>query len=347
MKASRSITWCALALILLWPALSHATDYVTVNETIWPSQNDIANTAGDGKKLLENQWAKQAAVGFANNYTLTGLTVPATSGTLSISVALGTAYLEGRHITIPAATSVTATASNTNYVWLKLTRDGSNLVTGASLQVTTSSTSPADSTPIAILTAGGSTVTATTDVRILPTTITALTSGTTWTVPAGIRRVSVEVFGASGGGGGGGGGGVTTGPAGGAGGSGGTTSFDALTTTGGAAGFGGEGSSAAGGSTGGAHGAGSSGQINLTGSGRAGGQPGNACGTGTFINGPGGAGGNGGYASSHLDVTPDANITIAIGAAGTAGAGGIGTGGTSCTGGAAQAGLAGMIVIQY
>ena len=331
-------------LLALCPARSQATDYVTVNETIWPSQNDIANTAGDGKKLLENQWAKKSAVELANNYTLSGLTVPGTSASLNISVALGTAYLEGRHITIPAATALTASASSTNFVWLKLTRDGASLVTGASFQVTTSSTPPADSTPIATLTAGASTITATADLRILPTTTTVLTTGTTWTVPAGILRVEVEVFGASGGGGGGGGGGATTAPAGSAGGAGGTTSFSSLSVTGGGGGSGGRGPATNPGPPVGAPGVGSGPSANIYRIGRPGGQGSSGCNSSA---GPGGIGGSSGAAASTLSVTPNTDITYAIGAAGTGGAGGVGTGNSACTGTAGNAGLAGAVVIHY
>jgi hypothetical protein len=337
----------AAALLALACSPAQAGDHAAANDTVWPSQNDIAQTAGNGKKLLENQWAKPMALFSPNNFTLTGLTVPGTSGTLNIDVALGTLYLEGRHITIPAATTVTAAASLTNFVYAKLTRDGGNLVTGVSFEVNITGTPPADSTPIATLTAGASTITATTDLRILPTSITVLTTGTEWTVPAGIRQIYVEVIGASGGGGGGGGGGVTTGPAGSSGGSGGTTSFDTLSTTGGSGGFGGKGSSVAGGANGGVPGTGSGASINLQGSGRPGGTAGNGCGTGTFVNGPGGPGGDGGYAAKLLTVAPNTDITLAIGSAGSAGSGGVGTGGTPCTGGAGQAGLAGVIGIHY
>ena len=254
-------------------------DHAAVNEDIWPSQNDIAQTAGNGKKLLENQWAKPVAVFSPNNYSLTGLTVPASSTSHDIEVALGTAYLAGRHVTIPGATTVTAAPSSTNYVFAKLTRDGSNLVTGISFEVNTSGAAPADSTPVAILTAGASTITATTDRRILPTTIEVLTSGTSWSFPAGITRIYVEVYGASAGGGGGGAGGDSSAPANGGsgtdGGAGGSTNFGALTATSGAGGASGGGGSATGvgGPAGiaGASGTGSGGAVSFKGLGLSGG----------------------------------------------------------------------------
>ena len=333
-----------LALLTLPAAASYAGDHTVASETIWPSQNDIAATAGDGKKLLENQWAKQAAVVDVNSYTLSGLTVPGTSGTLSINVALGNAYIAGRHLTIPGATAVTAAASNTNYLFLKLTRDGGNLVTGASFEVNTTGISPADSIAIATLTAGATTITATADRRTFPGRIEVLTSGIEWTVPAGIKRIYVEVLGASGGSGGGGGKGGTTGPGGGIGGAGGTTTFSGLSATGGTGGFGGDGSTALGGSTSAVNGVGTGGAINLTGHGQPSVTPGKGCALTTLS---GNSGGNGGYAASVIEVTPDADITISIGAAGSNGAGGIGTGTSPCTGESGKNGLAGIIVIYY
>ena len=318
--------------------------HTVANETIWPSQNDIAQTTGNGNKLLENQWAKPMTALWPNNYTLSGLTVPATSASLNIDVASGAALIAGRHVTVPSATTITAAASNTNYVFLKLTRDGSSLGTGVSLDVNITGTPPADSILLATLTAGASTITATVDKRTLPQRIEALTAGTTWTAPAGITLIYAEVFGASGGGGGGGGVGGTNGPAGSAGGAGGATSFDVLSATGGGGGYAGRGQSSAGGATGGAHGTGSGGQINFTGLGRTGGTEGN----GAFSNaGAGGMGGTGGYASKWMTVVPGTDYAYAIGSAGTAGAGGIGTGSGAITGGAGNVGLAGVVIIHY
>lgn len=181
-------------------------------------------------------------------------------------------------------------------------------------------------------------------------TIEVLSSGTEWTVPAGVTRVDVTIFGASGGGGGGGGGeesGATSGAAGGAGG---TTSFNAgaLTTTGGDGGFGGsEGGVVAVGSAGALPGAGSGGTINRTGGGQSSGNGGEGgMSSSSFPGGQnGGKGGEGGYVRGYVAVTPGATVTYAIGAAGTAGAGG--TGGASMDGGTGQVGYAGVIELHY
>lgn len=175
-------------------------------------------------------------------------------------------------------------------------------------------------------------------------TIEFLTSGTSWTVPAGVTTVDVTIFGASGGGGGGGEG-SGTGNDGTAGGNGGTTSFNAggLSTTGGTGGFAGSGGlSVAAGAAGVAHGVGSGGTVNRTGGGQSGGNGGEG---GQTLAQSGGKGGDGGYVRSILSVTPGGSVSYAIGAAGTAGAGGTGAAGPD--GGAGIAGEAGVIVLQY
>ena len=331
---NRRVLTVLLMLMLACPLSTWAADHVVASETIWPTQNDVAQTAGNGKKMLENQWAKPFAMLSPNNYTLAGLTVPGTSGTLSINVALGDAYIAGRHISIPGATAVTAVASQTNYVFLKLTRDGGNLVTGASFEVNITSVPPADSIAIATLTSGATTITATADKRTFTGRIEVLTSGTTWTVPAGIFRVYVEAIGASGGGGGGHG--DIAGENGAAGGAGGTTSFNALSVTGGAGGLGSQVTYTRRAQS--ASGVGSGGMVNLTGGGRQGG------GYGQSFNVTGTArdGGDGGYSSGTIDVTPDTDITFAIGAAGSAGAAG-----DAAVSSAGSAGTAGVIIIYY
>jgi len=181
--------WALLfaAPLALVPSPVMATDFAAANETIWPSQNDVAQTAGDGKKLLENQWGTLLNGLTTNQYAVvSGLTLPASSGTLNIDVASGTAIIEGRHISIPASTTVTATFSATNYVFLKLTRDGSNLVTGAAFEVNTTGTAPTDSLAVGTLVAGASSITSTTDTRLFfRTGIVEMFSGAEAAIPVG------------------------------------------------------------------------------------------------------------------------------------------------------------------
>ncbi|HHW14387.1 MAG TPA: hypothetical protein GXX28_05575, partial [Firmicutes bacterium] len=84
---------------------------------------------------------------------------------LTLSVAAGTAFIEGYRVEIDTATNVTCVASSTNYIFLKLTRDASQKVTGASIVAQASSTPPADSVLLATAVAGASSISSTSDKR--------------------------------------------------------------------------------------------------------------------------------------------------------------------------------------
>lgn len=162
----RAVSLVLLLTIFASPA--RAADYNAANEDIWPSQNDIAQTAGNGKKLLENQWQDVlAAVTDQGNLVYSGCVLPASSVNLNISVPACQALISGRFVDIPGSTSLTATASLTNSVFLKVSRDGSSLATGAVFEVNTTGTAPADSVAIGTLVASGSAITSTTDRRRL------------------------------------------------------------------------------------------------------------------------------------------------------------------------------------
>lgn len=158
-----------IALLSLVAPLSPglATDYDVVNEDIWPSQNDVAQTAGNGKKLLENQWQEAIVAITESNYIYSGCALPASSGSLNISVPACQALINGRFVDIPGSTTITATASTTNHVYLKFVRDGASLATGAKFEVNTTGTAPADSVKIGQMVASGSAITSTTDQRRL------------------------------------------------------------------------------------------------------------------------------------------------------------------------------------
>lgn len=180
------------------------------NETIWLTGLDVAAVAGDGKYLYEKKMA-QAFKAFAQNFRVSGLVIPGSSANLNITIALGEAVISGFYCEIPA-TQVAAFASVTNHVFLKLTRDGSNKVTGAQYEVNDTGTAPADSLKIGTLTASGAAITATTHsgrtgrvVRRMPSFQVFNSSGS-FTCPDDVTEVTVEVWGAGGGGAGGQGG---------------------------------------------------------------------------------------------------------------------------------------------
>lgn len=330
-------------------------------ELIWPSQNDlygsgVGGAVGDGVMHYERQFRKAVgSVAGRNNYVISGGALPATDPDLTIAIPTGKAIIEGHYCEWPA-TNITLPASNTSHIFVKLVFSGT-LITGLEIEDNTSGTAPASSTKLGTATTSGSAVTGTTDTRILgPGAFMILTSGTTFTWPAGIYRVYVEVFGASGGSGGGGEGGEGSGPnngaAGSSGGDGGATTFGGMQANGGKGGTGGDGGRGvtALGAPGvrGAPGSASGGDDNRIGHGQvgpAGGTRGAGIATG-LAGGFGGPGGNGGYAAGWVNGTPGGTTSIAIGAAGTAGVGGnaLFVGGQ---GGAGTAGQAGRIVVRF
>lgn len=330
-------------------------------ELIWPSQNDIygsgvGGAVGDGVKHLETQWRNlQGSVARRNNYVISGGTLPATDVDLVIAIAAGDAVIQGHYCSWPA-TNITLPNNNTSYIFIKLVFSAT-LITGLEIEDNTSGVPPASSLQLGTAVTAAGATTGTTDTRILgPTFLQVLSSGTSYSVPAGVYRIKVRVYGASGGGGGGGEGGDSAGPAnganGGAGGNAGSTTFGALTAAGGGGGSlaqGGIGTGSLGVSgVSGDSGTASGGVVNFTGGGLVGGRGG----AGGAPNGSAGAGGNGGngspggYCEGWLTVSPGDTIAYTIGAAGTAGAASADTT-AGAQGAAGTAGQAGRIVLEY
>lgn len=165
---------------------------------------------------------------------------------------------------------------------------------------------------------------------------TSLTSGTSYTVPAGVTYLNVTLYGGGGGGGVGNNADVTS-----AGGNGGTTTFTGATSA-----VGGNGS----GSFNGAQTSGASTGVNGSSGAANSGKGGTGCwaanSSSSITIGPGSGtyfGADGAIVTSTLSVTPGASIAYAIGAGGTAGVG-AGSGGGSWSAGA---GGSGRIDIQY
>lgn len=123
--------------------------------------------SGLGKYATESNLAKFLKSVIARNSVISGFTVPASDADLTISVAAGEALIEGYIVTIDTATNVTVTASATNHVYLQLTRDGSQNVTGAQFVVNTTGIAPSDSVKLFTCVASASAITSTTDARPL------------------------------------------------------------------------------------------------------------------------------------------------------------------------------------
>lgn len=308
-------------------------------ELIWPSQNDlyganVGGSVGDGVMHYERQRRKlYGSAAGKNNYVLSGGTLPATDPDLIIPVAAGSAIIEGVYCEWPA-TSVTLPASNTSHLFMKLVFSGT-LMTGLEIEDNTSNSPPAASTKLGTATTSGSAITSTTDARILgPGASQVLTSGTTFTWPAGIYRMKVRLFGA----GGGGGGGADDTTDGSAAGNGGSTTFGALTANGGGPGQGGlSPATTTYGGQDGTPGTASGGAVNMSGLG----MPGGRGGPSESGIPPGAPGAPGGYCEGWITGTPGGTTSYTIGAGGVAGVGAV----TPTYDG--TAGPAGRIVLEY
>jgi len=302
---------------------------------VWPSQNDlygsgVSGSANDGKRWFERQLRKLwPSLGGGNNYVLSGGTVPATDPDLVLQVAAGSAVIDGHYCQWPA-TNITLPASQTSHLFLKLVFS-SSLIVDLAIEDNTTGSAPASSTKLCTATTSGSAVTATTDARIVgPGSVVSLSAGT-YTVPAGIRRAKLRIWGAGGGGGGGEDSGfVIDGNNGSAGG---TTSVGTLVSVNGGGGGGGGGLGGSVGADATVH----TGQIGIVGQGSRRGEGG--AGGGSATSGlPGGAGI---YVEIVVNLTPDGTHTVTLGAGGT---GGGNNGGDGQVG---SNGEAGRVVIEY
>lgn len=80
-------------------------------------------------------------------------------GGLNLAIAAGAYCLDGYLVTKDASETVLLTASSTNRVWLQLTRDGDDNITGTTWNVQTGTTVPDDAVMVAIVVTGVSTIT--------------------------------------------------------------------------------------------------------------------------------------------------------------------------------------------
>lgn len=97
---------------------------------------------------------------FMDDYIINGFTVTAGSG-LAVSITSGKARLKGLFVHNTATETVSSlTASQTNYIWITLTRDGNGEAESWNFTKGTSSTVPTDSVLVAKVTTSGSAVTA-------------------------------------------------------------------------------------------------------------------------------------------------------------------------------------------
>lgn len=133
---------------------------------IFPTVNDVGGS-GQGKYATESnlvRWLKQSV---CRSSVIIGFTVPGSDPDLTIAVDAGEAIISGYFVKIDTSLNVTVSASAMNHVFLQLTRDGSNNVTGIQFVVNTSGIEPVDSVKIFTCIADVSAITSTLDARPL------------------------------------------------------------------------------------------------------------------------------------------------------------------------------------
>lgn len=97
-------------------------------------------------------------------FVVSGLTVPASSVNLNLSVASGVAYVGGYRLEADAEV-IALSGTNTHYIYLQYSIDGSNNITGHALTSNTTGVTPARSVLICTAVTNGSAITSTTDRR--------------------------------------------------------------------------------------------------------------------------------------------------------------------------------------
>lgn len=137
-------------------------DY-TATAHVFPSANDVRGSlaAGWGKTMYESNVGPYLAnILSQGSYAFSGLVLPATSASLSITVGAGTAMISGYYVAVDA-TAVTVGASVTSFCYLKLTLDSNNNVSAVKYETNTTGTQPTNSILVGKIVSGGSTITST------------------------------------------------------------------------------------------------------------------------------------------------------------------------------------------
>jgi hypothetical protein len=148
-------------------------------ERIFPTENDVATTSGDGRIHTEENLAWQfkssgvrgihvtsgdVYATSARSFVIQGLS-PTDGGGLNLNVLSGKAIIEGFYVNVDATEVISLTPSVTRYIYLQLTTSG-GLVTGAQwVQSTTADGSLTNAILIAETTTTGAAITTLRDER--------------------------------------------------------------------------------------------------------------------------------------------------------------------------------------
>lgn len=162
MTALRLALFLAALAPALWPAANSVTP---TGKLVWPTRNDVATTTLEGRNFGETVVTAAFKAMSGKNYVATGLTVPAASTNLYLTVSAGTAHINGFFAKVTQNTLVHFPAANTYYGYLEIPTSG-NLATDLQFTTNTTGTSPSTNA-IRLFSAisNGTSMTAVTDLR--------------------------------------------------------------------------------------------------------------------------------------------------------------------------------------
>lgn len=131
---------------------------------VFPTVNDVGGS-GQGKTIKESQLSAWLSKVFDMSFVVSGLT-GGTSANLTLTIAAGECFISGYRVQETTSRTKAITASSSRDVYLQLTRDGSNNVTGTQLvEQAAGSAAPTDSVLLGTATTSASAITGWTDKR--------------------------------------------------------------------------------------------------------------------------------------------------------------------------------------
>lgn len=127
--------------------------------TLFPTVNDVATVAGNGKKLKEQNLAKWLDSMSGQYFVVSGGAFPGVIGSLALPIPAIKVVIKGYTLDIDSVTNVLCVANKTNKIWIQLTFDLSNNATGYIFAAVDDGSIPADAVYIGTAITDGSTIT--------------------------------------------------------------------------------------------------------------------------------------------------------------------------------------------
>jgi hypothetical protein len=134
------------------------------NPVVFPSHNDIAPTEHLGDRGTEPSLSAWSDILTLDNFVLSGY-VLTNGGGLTLQVASGEAWIDGRRCSSPITTNHALTASVTNYVYLQIVLDVNGYTTELRINSNSTGTPPANSVFLGTVLTDGVSILTITDFR--------------------------------------------------------------------------------------------------------------------------------------------------------------------------------------